>query len=180
MFVIVGLGNPGKEYEMTRHNMGFLMVDCLQTGWHFPRFSLDKHFQAEISRGQFAGQDILLVKPQTFMNLSGQSVQAIQQFYKLLSTQFAIVYDELDLPWGKIRVRKDGSSAGHNGIKSVIAALGSEQFYRFRIGMRPESYVDGQERRTPVLERFNKQEEADMSKVFDQVQKEIENHLATL
>ena len=117
MIVIVGLGNPGKEYEHTRHNVGFDFLDFLQTTWKFPRFHIDKAFQAEVSKGKFQDQDILLVKPQTFMNLSGQAVQAIQHFYKLSPEQFWIVYDELDLPVGKLRVRKNGSSAGHNGIK---------------------------------------------------------------
>ncbi len=180
MFVIIGLGNPGKDYERTRHNMGFLMVDCLQTSWKFPRFSLDKDFQAEISKGKWQDQDIILVKPQTFMNLSGQSAQAIKQFYKLTSQQFGIVYDELDLPWGKLRIRKEGSSAGHNGIKSIITGLGSEEFYRFRIGIKPESYLPGQERRTPVLERFSKVEEASLAAIFDQTQKAIESELGSL
>lgn len=180
MFILMGLGNPGQEYERTRHNLGFLMLDCLQTSWHFPRFRLDKHFQAEVSQGQLAGKDILLVKPQTFMNLSGQSAQIIKLFYKLDSTQFGIVYDEMDLPWGKIRVRKDGSSAGHNGIKSIIAALGSDKFLRFRMGIQPENYIAGSERRTPVLARFSNAEEESMGEIFNDMQKVIESELGSL
>ncbi len=180
MFILIGLGNPGKEYERTRHNLGFLMVDYLQTQWHFPRFQLDKTFQAELSRGNFLNQDIILVKPQTFMNLSGQSAQAIKQFYKLDSKQFGVVYDELDLPWGKFRMRKEGSSAGHNGIKSIMAALSSDQFYRFRMGIKPESYFAGEERKTPVLARFSKAEEESMPDFFVEAQKAIETELSSL
>jgi PTH1 family peptidyl-tRNA hydrolase len=177
MLILVGLGNPGQEYERTRHNIGFLMLDCLQTSWKFPQFKLEKKFQAEISKGLLFGETILLVKPQTFMNLSGQSVQQLQQFYKLEPQQFWLVYDELDLPYGKIRVRKDGSPAGHNGIKSVIAALGTDQFYRFRIGICPEHYQPGQERQSVVLGRFSADEDAVMGEIFQQVQQSIEQEI---
>ncbi|MBI4836260.1 MAG: aminoacyl-tRNA hydrolase [Candidatus Abawacabacteria bacterium] len=180
MIVIVGLGNPGKDYQYTRHNAGFLCLDALQTAWQFPQFHSDKHFQAEIAKGKMHDQDILLVKPQTFMNLSGQSVLAVQQFYKLPVNHFWLVYDELDLPIGKVRIRKDGSSAGHNGIKSIIAALGSDQFYRFRIGVKPEHYQPGMERQSTVLERFSVQEEEHLFNVFGEVQKAIEKELITI
>ncbi len=180
MIVLVGLGNPGAEYERTRHNAGFLCLEYLQTSWQFPRFHADKHFQAEISRGQLLEEDILLVKPQTFMNLSGQSVLAIKQFYKLSPEQFWIVYDEMDLPLGKLRIRKEGSSAGHNGIKSIMAALGAEHFYRFRIGIRPEHYQAGEERQTSVLGRFSSADEELLYKVFDEVKVGIEKELRAL
>lgn len=173
MIVIVGLGNPGKEYKKTKHNIGFLFLDMLQTGWKFPSFHFDKHFNAEVSKGVYEGQDILLVKPQTFMNLSGQAVQSIQQFYKLQPEEFWIVYDELDLPWGKFRIRTEGSSAGHNGIKSIIAALGSEKFSRFRIGIQPDNFELGQERKSTVLSTFTKEEEKHMIDIFEQVEKEM-------
>ncbi|HKZ37406.1 MAG TPA: aminoacyl-tRNA hydrolase [Chryseolinea sp.] len=177
MIVIVGLGNPGKEYEKTKHNIGFLFLDMIQTDWKFPKFHLDKHFTAEISKGTYEGQDILLVKPQTFMNVSGQAVLSIQQFYKLQPENFWIVYDELDLPWGKIRIRTEGSSAGHNGIKSIIAALGSEQFHRFRIGIQPEHFEPGQERQGTVLSKFTKEEQKQMVDIFEQVEEEMKTIL---
>lgn len=170
MIVIIGLGNPGKEYEKTKHNIGFLFLEMLQTQWKFPEFHFDKHFNAEIAKGSFEGKDILLVKPQTFMNLSGQSALAIQQFYKLKPEDFWIVYDELDLPWGTIRVRTEGSSAGHNGIKSIIAGLGSEKFHRFRIGIKPEHFEPGQERQSTVLSKFTKEEQKEMIEIFNQVE----------
>jgi len=174
MIVLVGLGNPGKEYEKTRHNAGFLCLDYLQTSWKFPQFHLDKSFQAEVSKSKWLDEDILLVKPQTFMNLSGQSVQAIAQFYKLPPTQFWIVYDELDLPVGKLRVRKEGSSAGHNGIKSIMAALATEQFTRFRIGVQPENFNPSSEKQSVVLSRFTESEEDKLFTIFDQVKQELE------
>lgn len=177
MIVVVGLGNPGKEFENTRHNAGFMCLDYLQTAWHFPQFHLDKHFQAEISKGKVEAQEVLIVKPQTFMNLSGQSVQAICHFYKLSSENFWVVYDELDLPLGKIRVRKEGSSAGHNGIKSIIAALATDKFYRFRIGIKPEAFSPGQEKRTSVLGHFGASDEETLFAAFDDVKKAIEAEL---
>lgn len=173
MIVIVGLGNPGKEYENTRHNAGFLCLDYLQTNWKFPQFRINKDYQAEISKGKWYGQDILLVKPQTFMNLSGQTVQAIKQFYKLQPAQFWIVYDELDLPVGKLRIRTEGSSAGHNGIKSIIAALATDQFYRFRIGIQPEEFDPSREKQSVVLGKFSVEEEERLFAVFDEVQREM-------
>ncbi len=179
MIVIVGLGNPGKEYEKTKHNIGFLFLDMISTSWKLPAFHLDKDFNAEISKGTYENQDILLVKPQTFMNLSGQAVLAIQQFYKLSPEDFWIVYDELDLPWGKIRIRKEGSSAGHNGIKSIIAALGSEKFHRFRIGIQPEHFEPGQERQSTVLGKFSKDEQKQMIDIFEKVETEMKQILSS-
>lgn len=174
MIVIVGLGNPGKEYEKTRHNAGFLCLDYLQTSWHFPQFHLDRNYQAEVTKAKCLDHDVLLVKPQTFMNLSGQTVQAIQQFYKLPSEKFWIVYDELDLPVGKLRIRQEGSSAGHNGIKSIIAALGTDKFYRFRIGVQPESFDPSREKQSVVLSRFNSTEEEKLFATFEEANTQIQ------
>jgi PTH1 family peptidyl-tRNA hydrolase len=131
-FLIVGLGNPGAEYENTPHNLGFRVVDRLA-----------ESAGIRISRKENLsfvglGEKIVLAKPQTFMNLSGPSVKGLLERYELTPGRLILVYDELALPWGEIRVRPKGSDAGHNGVKSVIGSLGTNEFPRVRIGFRPD------------------------------------------
>jgi len=135
--VIVGLGNPGKEYDSTRHNIGFEALDNLATKLDFPDWIEKKDLKCRITSQVIADTRITLVKPTTFMNLSGDAVQAIAHFYKLSLDKFVVVHDELDIPFGQIRLRVGGSAAGHNGLKSIINALG-EEFGRVRIGVRNE------------------------------------------
>lgn len=136
MMVIIGLGNPGKKYEKTRHNMGFITVDLLSEAMSIPVNRL--RFKALTGEGMFQGQKVLLVKPQTYMNLSGQSVREIMDFYKLSPNQILLIYDDIDIPRGTIRIRKKGSAGTHNGMRSVIPAVGSEDFPRIRIGIGGE------------------------------------------
>ena len=137
MKLVAGLGNPGKEYEHTRHNMGFDVIDELARRWSVNVWKTD--MQAEIASAVKFGEKILLVKPLTYMNLSGDAVGAIANYYKIPAEDIYIVCDDLDLPAGKIRIRKKGSAGGHNGIKSLIACLHTEEFVRFRIGVgRPK------------------------------------------
>jgi PTH1 family peptidyl-tRNA hydrolase len=145
MKLIIGLGNPGKKYENTRHNVGFLAIDRIvekmaQKDIRID-FKLDKKFEAEIAKFKLKDEDIILVKPQTFMNLSGNAVKKIVDFYKLNpSKDLIIVYDDIDIPLGKIRIRQEGSSAGHNGLQSIIDQLGTDSFMRVRIGIgRPSN-----------------------------------------
>ncbi len=133
MKLIAGLGNPGGEYEHTRHNMGFDVIDELARRWSVSDWKKD--MQAEIASVTKYGQKILLVKPLTYMNLSGDAVSAIAAYYKIDISDIYIICDDLDLPPGKIRIRKKGSAGGHNGIKSLISRLHSEEFVRFRIGI---------------------------------------------
>ena len=133
MKLIAGLGNPGSEYEHTRHNMGFDVLDLLAQ-----RFSVSlwkDSMKAQIATVSKAGEKILLVKPQTYMNGSGEAVGEIARYYKIDTSDIWIVCDDLDLPPGHIRIRKKGSAGGHNGLKSVISHLGTEEFLRFRIGV---------------------------------------------
>ncbi len=133
MYLIVGLGNPGAKYEKNRHNVGFMVVDRL----------IDRLSPTPISKKEFKGelyksQDILLLKPSTFMNLSGQSVLAVKNFYKIPLEHIIVIHDDLDLPLGALRFKKGGSSGGHNGLKSIDALVGSE-YLRVRFGIgRPE------------------------------------------
>ncbi|WP_027415769.1 aminoacyl-tRNA hydrolase [Aneurinibacillus terranovensis] len=138
MKVIVGLGNPGREYEKTKHNVGFWVIDRLADQWDI---ALNQgKFKGLIGEGRVGNEKIILVKPLTYMNLSGECVAPLLHFYKLApQDDLLVVYDDMDLPCGKIRLRTKGSSGGHNGIKSLIAHLGSEEFKRIKVGIdRPQ------------------------------------------
>lgn len=128
--IIVGLGNPGKSYADTRHNAGFMVLDKLAEHWGC-KFQLDKKRKAELA----AGPGILLVKPTTFMNESGACVRPLMQFFKFAPHQVFIIHDEIDFPLGTIKLREKGSAGGHNGIKSIIAHLGTQEFPRLRFGI---------------------------------------------
>jgi len=135
MYIIVGLGNPGKKYENTRHNMGFLTIDQIAEKYDI---KVDKlKFKALTGEGRIAGQKVLLVKPQTFMNLSGESVREVFNFYKEDIENLMVIYDDIDIPTGTIRLRKSGSSGTHNGMRSVIYQLSDDGFPRVRVGIGP-------------------------------------------
>jgi PTH1 family peptidyl-tRNA hydrolase len=150
MKLIVGLGNPGKKYENTRHNVGFLAMDKIVIklkvkSYKVEDFKYEKKFDAEVVKFKLKDEDIILAKPQTFMNLSGNAVKKIVDFYKLNpSKDLIVVYDDIDISLGKIRIRQEGSSAGHNGLQSIIDELGTDSFMRVRIGIgRPTSPAGG-------------------------------------
>ena len=154
MRMIVGLGNPGRKYELTKHNVGFLVADLLAD--HFDIDISTKKENALVGEARMGGEKILLVKPQTFMNLSGQAVGALARFYQIPAENIIVVYDDLDIPLGKVRVRAKGSAGGHNGIKSLIQHLGTMEFPRVKIGIgRPDPNWQ-----TPdyVLSPFNDEE----------------------
>jgi peptidyl-tRNA hydrolase, PTH1 family len=132
--LIVGLGNPGAKYDRTRHNIGFDLIDQLAKRWQIP-VSDQKRFQGIVGEGWVNRQKIVLLKPQTFMNLSGQSVRSVLDWYKLDPTEVLVLYDDLDLPLGKLRIRLAGSAGGHNGMKSIISHLGTPTFPRLRMGI---------------------------------------------
>jgi PTH1 family peptidyl-tRNA hydrolase len=131
--VIVGLGNPGKKYEMTKHNVGFWAVDQLSEKWGIP-FQKEK-WNSEIAEGIVNGEKVYLLKPLTYMNLSGEAVGAAIRFLKIPLEDLLVIYDDMDIPLGQLRLRQKGSSGGHNGIKSLIHHLGTEQFNRIKIGI---------------------------------------------
>ena len=134
MRLIVGLGNPGPDYEKTRHNAGFWLVDELAWTW---KASLrpETKFSGETGRASVNGQDIWLLKPMTYMNLSGQAVAALARFYKIAPEEILVVHDELDLPPGVARFKQGGGHGGHNGLKDIIARLGTPNFWRLRLGI---------------------------------------------
>ncbi len=140
MYIIVGLGNPGRKYENTRHNMGFIAVDLLGEKYGI---KIDKiKFKALVGEGRIAGQKVLLVKPQTFMNLSGQSVVEVMNFYKEEIENLIVIYDDIDIPTGSIRIRKKGSAGTHNGMRNIVYLLGEDGFPRIRVGIGSEKKVD--------------------------------------
>lgn len=133
--MIAGLGNPGKEYEHTRHNAGFWLLDEL--AWHWKvQFREEKKFFGEIARANLPETgEVWLIKPDTFMNLSGKAVGALAQFYKIKPEEILVVHDELDIPCGRIRFKLGGGNGGHNGLKDIQAKLGTPNFYRLRLGI---------------------------------------------
>ena len=133
--LIVGLGNIGKEYEGTRHNIGFSIVDKLQKDYDLPAWKEQKKFKALISEGYVGGKKVILAKPTTFMNASGESVRALKDFYKPTNRDIIIIHDELDLPFETVKLKVGGGSAGNNGLKSLIAHIG-EDFNRVRVGIK--------------------------------------------
>ena len=163
--IIVGLGNPGKKYEGTRHNAGFAALDHVAEKWGV-RVTKAK-FDALTGTGTAAGVKVLLMKPQTFMNLSGDAVRKAADFYKVPPERIIVLFDDISLAPGRLRIRKTGSAGGHNGIKSIIAAVGQE-FPRVKIGVgeRPRPEYDLADW---VLSRFTPQEWADVTARFDDV-----------
>lgn len=160
MKLIVGLGNPGTAYEGTRHNIGFDALEALRVRLKFSGFRNESKFKAEISRGDFNGEKLILVRPQTFMNLSGEAVQALKHFYKISEVDLWVVYDDIDLPLGALRLRESGSAGTHNGMKSIIQSLSTELFPRFRLGIesRGVNAPAEQDLSSFVLEPFRHEE----------------------
>ena len=164
MILIVGLGNPGIKYKRTRHNIGFRVLDELQEENDFPDFKFSKKFNALISKKDTGKEKIILVKPKTFMNNSGQAVRKLSTYYSLPTISLIVVHDDIDLPLGKIRISKKRGSAGHKGVESIIKELGNKNFIRLRIGIRnQESGVKNSEKF--VLKNFIKEEEKIVEKI---------------
>lgn len=140
MYIIVGLGNPGKKYENTRHNMGFLAIDLLADKYGIEVNKLK--FKSLVGEGRIAGEKVLLVKPQTYMNLSGEAVRAALDFYKEDSQNLIVIYDDLDIPTGTMRIRKKGSPGTHNGMRNIKQHIQTDDFPRIRIGIGSERKGD--------------------------------------
>lgn len=155
MKIIIGLGNPEKEYKNTRHNVGFEVINKISNDYNIDINKLK--FKAHIGEGFISSQKVMLVKPQTYMNLSGISVRDILSFYKLINDDIIIIYDDVSLPFGDIRIREKGSAGGHNGIKSIIQYLDTDAFLRIKVGIdeKPKNY----DLADYVLSRLTKQEQ---------------------
>ena len=161
--VIVGLGNPGDEYKNTRHNLGFALLDRLAENFSF-NWKLDKQFNAEIAEGIFNNHKFSLIKPQTFMNLSGHSVEKFKEYYKLTNDAFLVVYDDYNLNLGQSKLKIGGADGGHNGISSIILQIGVD-FPRFRLGIHPKCKVS-LNLSDFVLGRFDLSEQQILNQMF--------------
>lgn len=155
MFLIAGLGNPGRQYEKTRHNMGFDTIDELIDRHRIPQGGIAH--KAMYGKGMIAGEKVLAVKPLTYMNLSGEAIREYVNYYKMdPETELIVIYDDIDLEPGQIRIRKKGSAGGHNGIKSIIAQIGTQNFYRVKVGVGAKP--KGWDLADYVLGRFSSEE----------------------
>ncbi|WP_101772538.1 aminoacyl-tRNA hydrolase [Peptostreptococcus faecalis] len=170
MYIIVGLGNPGKKYENTRHNAGFDVVDKLASKNNI-KIDKIKH-KALIGEGRIGNEKVIIVKPQTYMNLSGESVVSVLNFYKVDLENLIVIYDDIDLDVGKLRIRKKGSAGSHNGMKSIIKHIGTVEFPRVRVGVsKPDK---GRDLANFVLSRVSKDEEIDMMEGIDKAVSTVE------
>ena len=187
MFLIIGLGNPGKKYENTRHNIGFMAVDEIAANFQFLSlqdisrretiFNFQSILNAKISKGIFKDRKIILIKPQTFMNNSGVAVKKLIRNLKLEIRNLIVIHDDLDLPFGKIRIRPAGSSAGHKGLQSIINNLQSDNFIRIRIGIKNE-LTEKLPAEKFVLKKFNRAEQKILKeKILPQIPQIIETVL---
>lgn len=167
MKLVVGLGNPGKQYEKNRHNVGFMAIDIFANK-HDIELSVKKK-KALFGKGRFNGEEVILLKPQTFMNLSGEAVLYLASFLKIKSEDIIVVADDSDLPLGMIRIRKNGSSGGHNGIKSLIYSLKTSNFPRVRIGIGRPPEDSRVELSDYVLQDFTEEEFKVIRSILDDV-----------
>jgi PTH1 family peptidyl-tRNA hydrolase len=171
VFLIVGLGNPGSDYVKTRHNAGFLLVERLAAHWK-STWKSERKFQARMARAERGGKLILLAEPQTFMNLSGESVGALLRFYQLPLARILVVVDDADLPLGEIRLRPGGGTGGHHGLESVMLHVGSREYARLRIGIgraNAARQITGH-----VLGRFSADENALLEKILERAGSQLE------
>ena len=172
MFLIVGLGNPGREYENTRHNIGFAAIDIIAE-----KYNIDVNrtkFKGEYGEGFINGNKVILLKPYTFMNLSGENVREAIDFYKLTEEEVLIIYDDISLEVGRLRIREKGSAGGHNGIKSIINHMGTDVFTRIKIGVgAPKGDLVNH-----VLGKFSKEEVNILKQTLDVVAKATEDIIA--
>lgn len=165
--LIAGLGNPGKEYENTRHNAGFKALDLIQQNELFSAspWKMMKNFYAEVSEGAYRTNRIYLVKPQTFMNLSGKSIALLSGFYKIKPADIWVVYDDKDLKMGTLRIRDMGSTGGHNGIKSIAELIGTLEFGRFRLGIATEN-IERMDTSRFVLGHLSSEEDLELEEII--------------
>ncbi len=168
MFLIVGLGNPGREYHGTRHNIGFEAIDYLSS-----KNNIDVNkskFRGVFGEGFIGCEKVILLKPTTYMNLSGESIREVINFYKIDNNNVIVIYDDISLEIGKLRIREKGSAGGHNGIKSIIANMGTDVFPRIKIGVgQPKGDLVSH-----VLGKFNKEDEEDLKEVIEASNKAVE------
>lgn len=170
MKLVAGLGNIGDKYLFTRHNIGFMAVDMIALN-HNLGFKEDKKLKCFFTKYKLNGEDIILIKPTTFMNLSGEAVIAVMNYFKIDIKDVIIVYDDIDLPLGKMRIRSNGSSGGHNGIKSIIKHLNSEDFARVKLGIGPQLALSSE---AFVLQNFSNEQLTDVKSIIKKAAEAVE------
>jgi len=175
MTLICGLGNPGKKFDGTRHNLGFRIIDQFARKKRFPKFKLSQKYRSLISKKLLNKEKIVLAKPQTFMNDSGKAVKALTRSYKLESKNLIIIHDDIDLPIEEMRIVKNRGAAGHKGVQSIIYELSTKDFIRFRIGIRPQELKNRkQEAERFVLQRFSNKERGIVKEIIEKTGQAIE------
>lgn len=172
MKLIIGLGNPGKEYEKTRHNTGFMVIDRVAK---LLNTSIDQNkFKGLYTKLKYKGEDVILLKPHTYMNLSGESVRQAMDFFKIKQEDILVIYDDMDMPVGKLRLRQTGSAGGHNGMKNIILLTGSQNFNRIRVGIGRHPYMKVVDY---VLSKFTNDELSDIEKGIEDASKAVMDYL---
>lgn len=184
MFLLLGLGNPAKKYADTRHNFGFRVVDAFAAAHDFPPFALKQRFRAEVTEARIAPPEgpecpekVFLAKPQTFMNLSGESARSLSDFFRPNIAKLIAIYDDIDLPFGGLRLRIGGGDGGHRGVKSLIQHFGTENFARLRLGVGSEllNFATTEEF---VLGQFSAAEKQQLPKIFERAVAALDEFLA--
>ena len=170
MYLIAGLGNPGREYEMTRHNIGFEVIDYI-AGRHGIKVKKLK-FKSLYQKAELCGEEVILLKPQTYMNLSGESIRDFAAFFKIPTEKIIVISDDIYLDEGRIRIRKGGSAGGHNGLKSIIYQLGADNFIRIRIGVGKKEN-EREELADFVLSRFTKEQIPILEKAIENAEQAL-------
>jgi PTH1 family peptidyl-tRNA hydrolase len=175
-FLVVGLGNPGKGYESTRHNVGFMVLDRLLADWGAPRLSRSSKFGGDLAQVRHAGQRVFVLKPMGYMNLSGGPVSQVAQYFHVAPANILVIADDVNLPFGTLRLRARGGPGGHNGLKSIQQALGTDEYMRFRIGVGGGD--PGRDLTGHVLAPFSSGEKKSWPRVLDRCAEAVETVLA--
>jgi PTH1 family peptidyl-tRNA hydrolase len=176
MKLIVGLGNIGMEYEQTRHNLGFMVADALVATHDLPVPSEESKLKAFVSKGKIGDTDVLIAKPTTYINLSGQAVRELARYYKVDPADVWVIHDELDLTFGKLRVRQGGGTAGHNGLKSIVDTIG-DGFGRYRVGIANNTLKNPIAAEAFVLAKFSEDEQAALPQIISKTSGIVLDHL---
>ncbi len=172
MILIIGLGNPGRKFQKTRHNLGFSVLDMLQKEWGFTAWKKRKKLLTDISKGNINNQDVVLAKPQTYMNESGKSVSRLIGHWGLKPTDLIVIHDDFDIPLGEFKISQASSSAGHKGVQSIIDILGTKGFNRFRIGIKPDNTINI-DLEEFVLKRFRREQERILTEIKKRISKTL-------
>ncbi len=172
MKIIIGLGNPGEKYQSTRHNVGFLTLNQLAKDIEAGPWQTSKKMEADLATKNYSGEKIILAKPQTFMNRSGESVKKMSQYYKTNPEEMVVIHDDIDIPLGEIRIQQNRSAAGHKGVQSIIDQIQSQNFIRLRLGIKPQEKPEQTEKF--VVQKFLPEEKELIKKTIEKASRLIQ------